>query len=270
MTTPSTDLNESRHTQALSRMQNALMKRWASCLVIVAVLALAGCAATQQPRGPLSSTVQESGFLQGLYPQMQEGEKGQALRVYRNPKIDTLAANAYDRILLDTVTIYYGPESKLKNVPPDQLQNLATMFGGELGEQLAKDYQLVDKPGPKTLRIQAAITDAQATSTTLKAVSFVPIPVGVPGLKFALVKSKELATGKPVFAGEVTAEVKIADAQSGEVFFAAVDRRVGGRLGGGWESWTDAEQAFRYWAEKIRFGLCKQLRHASDCVAPKE
>lgn len=254
---------------SLKRMQNTLMIQWALCLAIVAVLALAGCAATQQPRGPLSSGVQESGFLQGLYPLMQEGEKGQALRVYRNPRIDTLAANAYERILLDTVTIYFGPESKLKDVPQDQLQNLATMFGGELADKLSSDYQLVNEPGPKTLRIQTAITDAQATSTTLKAVSFVPIPLGVPGAKFALLKSKELATGKPVFAGEVTAEVKMTDAQSGEVLFAAVDRRVGGRLGGGWESWSDAEQAFRYWAEKIRYGLCKQLRHRTDCVAPQ-
>ncbi len=246
------------------------MKRWASCLVIVAALALAGCAATKQPRGPLSSGVQESGFLQGLYPLMQEGEKGQALRVYRNPRVDTLAANAYDKVFLDAVKIYYGPESKLKDVPRDQLQNLATMFSGELAEKLSNDYQLVNKPGPKTLRIQTAITDAQATSTALKAASFVPIPVGVPGLKFALLKSKELATGKPVFAGEVTAEVKMTDAQSGEVLFAAVDRRVGGRLGGGWKSWTDAEQAFQYWAEKIRYALCKQLRHRTDCVAPKE
>lgn len=257
-------------TQSVKRRQNTLMKRWASGVVVVAVLALAGCAATQQPRGPLSSGVQESGFLAGLYPLMQEGEKGHSLRVYRNPKIDTLAASTYDKILLDTVTIYFGPGSKLKDVPQGQLQNLATMFGAELGEELSKDYQLVNEPAPKTLRIQTALTDAQATNTTLHAISFVPIPVGVPGLKVVLLKSKELATGKPVFAGEVTAEVKMTDAQSGEVLFAAVDRRVGGRLGGGWESWTDAEEAFRYWAEKIRYGLCKQLRHGTDCVAPKE
>lgn len=250
--------------------RNTHVKRWASCLVIVAVLALAGCAASKQPRGPLSSDVQESGFLRELYPLMKEGEKDQPLRVYRNPKIDALAANAYDKILLDSVTIYFGPDSKLTDVPQDQLKHLATIFGGELGEKLSSDYLLVDKSGPKTLRIQTAITDAQATSTALKAVSFVPIPWGPPGLKVAVLKSKELVTGKPAFAGEVTAEVKITDAESGEVLFAAVDRRVGGRLSGGWKSWTDAETAFKYWAEKIRYGLCKQLRRGTDCVAPKE
>jgi len=60
------------------------------------------------------------------------------------------------------------------------------------------------------------------------------------------------------------------DSESGEVLFAAMDRRVGTRLGGGWKSWTDAEQAFRYWAEKVRYGLATQLRHQTDAIPPKE
>lgn len=246
----------------------ARVKQLVACLVIVAAFALAGCAATQQPAGPLSSGVQESGFLKDLYPLMHEGEKGQAMRVYRSPKVDTIPANAYDKVFLETVTIYYGPESKLKDVPQDQLQNLATLFAAKLAENLARDYAIVKEAGPKTLRIQIAITDAQATSTALKAVSF--IPWGIPGLKFVVLKTKEELTGKPVFAGEVTAEARIADAQTGDVLFAAVDRRVGGRLSGGWESWTDAEVAFQYWGEKIRYALCAKLRHQTDCVAPKE
>jgi hypothetical protein len=246
------------------------MKRYASLLAIVAALALTGCAATKQPRGPLSTPVQQSGFLKDQYPLMQEGAEGKALLVYRNPKIDSLTTNSYDKILLDSVRVYFAPESKMKDVPKEDLQNLANRFSAELEQNLSKDYKLVDKPEPNTMRISFAISDAQATSTTAHALSFIPIPLGVPGAKFAMLKSKELATGKPVFAGEVMMEYKIEDAQSGEVYYAAVDRRVGGRLGGGWKSWSDAEQAFRYWAEKVRYGLCNQLRHGTDCVAPTE
>jgi hypothetical protein len=248
--------------------QEARVKQWVSRVLIVMVFVMAGCASTQQAGGPRRD-VQESGFLEGVYPLMKEGEKGQALRVYRNPRVDSLAVTAYDKVLVDQVTIFYGPESKLNDVPEEELQNLATMFGAELADKLSNDYQLVSEPGPKTLRIQAAITDADETSTALKAASFVPIPLGVPGAKAALLKATEMATGKPVFAGEVTAEMKLTDAQSGDVLFAAMDRRVGERLGGGWESWTDAEEAFRYWAEKVRYGLCTELRRATDCVAPE-
>lgn len=243
------------------------VQRWAWCLMVVAALGLTGCAATKQPRGPLSSDIQKSGFLEGIYPAMKEGAKGQPLLVYRNPKIDSLPANAYDKLLLDNVQIFVGTESSLNDAPKEEAQKLANLFSGELVENLSKDYAIVDNPGPKTLRIQIALTDAKATSS-LKLITFVPW--GVPGLKFAVFKSKELATGKPVVSGEVTAEVKMTDAQTGEILFAAADRRVGGRLGGGWKSWTDAEQACRYWAEKISYGLCKQLQHRTDCVAPKE
>ena len=199
---------------------------------------------------------------------MHEGKKGQPMRVYRSPKVDTIPANAYDKVCIETVTIYYGPESKLKDVPQDQLQNLANLFAGILAENLSRDYEIVKESGPKTLGIHIAITDVQETSTTFKALSF--IPWGIPGLKFGVLKTKELLTGRPVFAGEVTAEAKIADAQTGDVLFAAVDRRVGRRLIGGWKSWTDAEEAFQYWGEKIRYVLCAKLRQQTDCVAPKE
>ncbi len=236
--------------------------------MFVAAMLLAGCATTQQPVGPISTEVQESGFLGDLYSQMQEGTKGQPLLVYTNPRVGQMPADAYDKLLLDAVTIYYGPESDMNDVSKEDLQALVDLFSGELGTSLSKDYEIVSQPGPKTLRIQIALTDAQATRTTMKALTLVPW--GVPGLKFALMQSKEKLTGKPVFAGEVTAEAKIADSQTGEVLGAAVDRRVGGGVRGGWKSWTDAEKSFRYWAEKMRFGLCTQMRHQTNCVPPTE
>ena len=247
------------------------VRQWALYLGIMVLLCVAGCAATQQPRGPLSSRgVQESGFLKDLYPLMKEGGEGQSLRVYLNPQVDALPANAYDKVLLNAVTIYFPPESEMKNVPKEKLQELADLFAGQLAKELSKDYQLVKEPGPKTLRIDVALVDVMETRTNLKALSFVPAPTPLPGAKFAGLKTAEYLTGKPVFAGEATAEVKMTDSESGEVLFAAMDRRVGTRLGGGWKSWTDAEQAFRYWAEKVRYGLATQLRHQTDAIPPKE
>ena len=45
---------------------NTSVKQWVSCSAVAAVLAFVGCAATEQPRGPLSSGVQKSGFLKDL------------------------------------------------------------------------------------------------------------------------------------------------------------------------------------------------------------
>jgi len=47
-------------------------------------------------------------------------------------------------------------------------------------------------------------------------------------------------------------EGKITDSSTRELFFAAVDRRVGGRtLDGSMDSWDDVQQAFTYWAEQL-------------------
>lgn len=238
------------------------------CASIVVASLLSGCGSTKQPRGPLSSEVKNSGYLGDLYSKMVDGQDGQALKVYSNPNLKSLAAKKYDSVIIDTVTIYAGDDSELGKASNEAKQDLANVFARQLATHIATDFKLVDSAGPKTLRIQTAITDASPTNTVLKPLSFVPW--GIPGLKFGILKSKELATGKPVFAGDITAEMKIADSQSGEVLLAAVDRRVGGRLGGGWKSWTDAHEAFRYWSEKVRYAMCKQIRLQDDCIEAKE
>ena len=239
------------------------------CMLVVLVsIVFNGCGATKQPRGPLASEVQNSGFLGDLYPKMVDGESGQVLRLYKNQDLKTFAAKKYNSVIIDSVTIYAGKNSQMKDASKEELQDLANVFARELAAHLKPDFKLVNSPGPRTLRIETALTDAEPTETVLKALSFVPW--GIPGLKFGVLKSKELATGKPVFVGEVTAEMKLTDSQSGEVLLAAVDRRVGGRLGGGWSSWTDAKEAFRYWSEKVRYALCKQIRLQTNCVEPKE
>ncbi|MGH8517645.1 MAG: DUF3313 family protein [Panacagrimonas sp.] len=68
---------------------------------------------------------------------------------------------------------------------------------------------------------------------------------------------------------EASAEFKITDAQTGELLGAGVDRRAGGKtLKKGFSSWADVEGAFQYWAERLRYRLCKE-RGGADCVAPE-
>ena len=49
----------------------------------------------------------------------------------------------------------------------------------------------------------------------------------------------------------------------------AVDRRGGTKsLSGVTNSWNDVEEAYRFWAEKLRYRLC-QWRGGMSCVEPK-
>jgi hypothetical protein len=77
-----------------------------------------------------------------------------------------------------------------------------------------------------------------------------------------------MATGVSGFTGSASAELKVTDA-SDTILAAAVDRRGGTKsLSGVTNEWHDVEEAFRFWAEKLRYRLC-QWRGGMNCVEPK-
>ncbi len=111
-----------------------------------------------------------------------------------------------------------------------------------------------------------ALVDAEAANTTAKAASYIPIPIGLPGAKAATVQAITHTTGKPPFTGQVTIEGKIADAQTGEVIGAEIDRRVGSRRpivglfeSNTYDSWSDVNEAGRYWAERVQIQVPSAL-----------
>lgn len=234
--------------------------RWMVLSAMVPV-ALAGCVATKHAR-----SVEPSGFLQDLYPQMRQGKGDEALLVYRNPQVDWSTKAAYRKILLDPVMIWRGEDSKLRGLDQKDAQVIADSFYALLYQELAKDYQMVSGPGDETFRLQVALTDAEQSSPALDIVSSVPAPFNV---AFVASTLKTLTTGKPLFKGAASIEGKFMDAGSGEVLAAAVDRRVGGRFldADVFDSWNDVHGALKHWSQLTRFRLC-QLRKQTDCVSP--
>lgn len=234
------------------------------CAVVslAACILLAGCAGTKQAR-----TVEPSGFLQDLYGQMREGKGDEALLVYRNPQVDWPEKAAYRKMLLDPVMIWRGKDSKMQGLDPKDAQVIADAFYALLYQELAKDYEMVMEPGSKTLRMQAALTEAEQSRPALDILSSVPAPFNV---AFVASTIKTLSTGKPLFKGGASIEAKVMDADSGEVLAAAVDRRVGGRFLDRevFDSWNDVHGALWYWSQLTRFRLC-QLRKEAGCVPPE-
>jgi len=109
----------------------------------------------------------------------------------------------------------------------------------------------VPSPEAGALKVETAIYEADKSSPTMDFISTV-MPIG---LAVSIVKSA--ATGKPLNVGEISGEMKITDATTGQLIGAAVDRRVGGKsFSGMFTSWDDANQAMEYWAKKLRYALC--------------
>ena len=193
---------------------------------------LGGCAPTQQ-----ATHVKPSGFL-GDYSKLREGGKGNPLLFYWNPQTDF---RLYDKVRIVPVTIWRGEDSSLDDVPPQELQHLATLLEAKIIEAVkAEGLRVVHEPGPGVMRIRAALTEARQADVVLDRISS--------------------RVGKAGIEGEIT------DSKTGEVLAAMVDRRAGARtLQGTRTSWSHVKQAIQYWSDRLRQRLCEE-RSGQYCV----
>jgi hypothetical protein len=154
-------------------------------------------------------------------------------------------------------------DSQLKDVSVEDRQRLAALLWSKVDESLRKDYVMTSQPGPDVMRIQLAITEAGESNAVLDTVtSIIPQTRLLSGMK-------SVATGVSAFTGSASVEAKITDSATGAILFEAVDRRGGTKsLSGVTNSWNDVEEAYRFWAEKMRYRAC-QWRGGMDCVEPK-
>ncbi len=213
------------------------MERFRIVMIASLVLALGACATTKQAR-----KVETSGFLAD-YSMLKKGRKGEALLIYKSPDADL---SSYRKIMLDPVTIWKAEDSELNNIPEEDLQRLADYLHAKVLAELGKDWEMVDQLGPGVLRIRSALTEAGKSFAPLNTVSTI-----VPFTR-AFSELKNLATGSHTFVGAASVEAEITDGDTGSLLFAAVDRRVGGKtVSGSTKSWSDVEEAFDYWAQRL-------------------
>lgn len=229
-------------------------------IVLGLLVCLVGCAPTKQAR-----SVETSGFLGDLYPMMRKGSDGEALLIYKSAKVAAIPRGTYTHVLLEHAEIWGPPTTDAKR--QKEAQHVADLLYSLVYLSLSKDYDMVAEPGPGTLRIQAAITRADPAYVVLRAVSTIPAPMNVLALGSLL---KNLGTGKPLFVGDASIEVKISDAQTGEILGAAADRRVGNKRldADSFNSWDDVHKMLEIWTDMTRYRLCSE-RGGANCVKPK-
>lgn len=173
----------------------------------------------------------KTGFL-GDYSMLRPGQEGEALLVYKNPQADW---KSYDKAMVDSVIIWRDKNSPLKDEWKADLQRLADYFWDKIVKALMPNYKIVNKPGPGVMRVTVAMTEAEAS-----------------------------------FIGAASVEAKITDAQNGTLLMAVIDRRGGTKsLSGAFDSWSDVEESYQYWAKKLRYRLCRE-RGEMGCIEPKE
>ena len=220
----------------LCHMQQQIKGVWIGVALATLAWTVIGCSTTQKVAVEKTS-LSSSGFL-GDYSRLTPGGKDQASLRYINSSVQW---SQYNKVMLEPVTFWGGDTTKVSAA--DQ-QMLCNYLYQALHEELGKKFQLVEGAGPGVMRLQAALTDAEAATPGLRTISMVvPQARTLNTLKYA-------ATGTYAFVGGAEAEAKLTDSVSGEILGEWVDKRIGGgslETAAQWQ-WGDAENAMKAWA----------------------
>lgn len=209
-------------------------------LCIAGLLLLTACSTTQ--KADINQATLKCGMLgPDCTGKLVPGDNNQAGLRYVNPRTQW---TRYKKIILQPVGFWGADSSEISR---DDQQQLVNYFNQQLQQQLGKNFQIVTQPGEGVMKIQAALTDTQASVPGLRASTLLD-----PNARM-LATLKYLATGSFPYVGSAQAELKITDSVSNEVLFEAVDKEIGGgspKAAFQWQ-WGDAENAIDAWCEKL-------------------
>jgi hypothetical protein len=233
-----------QHSRSESVMKQVVKRSAVAALVLVVSLALAGCAATRGRRG----IPDPSGFL-GDYSQLEANDDYPAAEVYIAPDADW---SSFDAVNLDSVTLWKSEETgKLSD---EERQMLTDTLFTKLHEQLSQYFQMSTTPGPTTVRVRAALTQAKGAKVVIRSVTTI-----IPQLRL-LGTIVGLSADTATMVGSATVEVEILDSVTNRRLAAAVDARAGTKVifaKRSYKTWGDVDAACEYWAKRIAWQLAK-------------
>ena len=184
-----------------------------------------------------------SGFLgdPGIYDRLKPGpEGGVKLRWLK----EGMEPKKYDKYMVDSVIFYFADSSEYKGIDPQEMKELADQFNKELVAAFQGKYPIVAEPGPNVARIRIAITNIKPSKPGVSAVtSIIPVGLGVSLLKKGV-------KGGWSGSGETGIEMMALDSQSNDVIALAVDQQKAA-FESRFTKWGSANEAFKFWAERI-------------------
>ncbi len=226
-----------------------MYKRIMLCIAIFACFFILACA-TGKPTttGEPATAPQakaETGFLHGYYNLLEPGPEGGAKKRWLKPGVDF---SKYNKVMLDSVTFFFAPDSKYQGMDANELKELSDKFNKIMVDTLQGSYPIVANPGPDVVRIRIAVTGLDQSRPVLSGVtSVVPIGLGI-----SLIKRG--ATGAWTGSGATAAEVMILDSTTNDVIAVAQDSRSAG-FTERFSKWGSSEDAFKFWAERMKLFL---------------
>ncbi len=150
----------------------------------------------------------------------------------------------YTKAMVSPVTVWAGAK---RDLTAEESQAFANYLHQALVQQIGTVVPTVDEPGRGVIKVQTALTNAEAAVPVLRTVSML-----IPQAR-VLSTVKYVATGDYPFVGGAQGELEITDSRTGRVLAAAVDRQIGGgalKTAAQWK-WGDVENVMDEWAKEI-------------------
>ena len=218
-----------------------------------AILLMAGCGSTQQASGP----AQPSSFLsRETVALLRPSDTGS--RLYINPNVDF---RRYTQVMIEPVQLWLVPGNA--QLTDDQRRLGASALYSALREELGRDLQVVERPGPGTMVIGTAIREVrEGGNPVLSTVSTFLPPARL------VREGTNLMTGSDPLVGGAAGEIQITDSETGQLLAAAVDSRdatAGAQVRT--SRWDDVQKVTRYWADQTAFRVCR-VQQRPNCEAP--
>ena len=137
--------------------------------------------------------------------------------VFENTALDMAE---YDRVLIDPVLFHYHPYAASYAIEPYELTMMADYFYNAILDAVDGVYAVTDEPGPRTLRLSAAITGIKPANPARNVISeVVGQAVGLAALP-SIIPLKI-----PLEISEAAMEAELTDSVTGERLAAIVDSR---------------------------------------------
>lgn len=231
---------------------------------LVAMVLSAGCAATRGEYGLIKSDIPNDGFLGEYSHRLKDGDEslGQAAHFYNDPNLREIGPR-YTKAMIDPVLFFRAESGITEGLSQGDAQVLANYMHNTMYKALKEHFEIVDRPGPDTIRFKFALSNAESRLVGLDVISTI-----VPQL-LVVAELKGFATGKPSFVGSAVLQYTAVDAETGKVLAAGIDTRVGGKaLSKGFDKWADVIHIVDFWGELGKFRLCK-MKSLPHCQPPK-
>ena len=199
---------------------------------IMAMLFLAGCAATAPPK---------TGFLGDYYKNLTPAPEGGLAKLrWIKPGVDFAK---YKKVMVDYVVFALAEDSEYKAISGDEMKQLGDAASLALVNAIKKRDTIVAEPGPDVWRLRMAIVGLKQSNPVISGITTV-IPIG---LGISIIKKG--AAGAWSGAGATQAEAMLLDSLTNEVLAVGYLEYTAG-FTERFTKWGSVEDAFKYWGEK--------------------